>query len=147
LVEEFVRAAEKRFPGVLIQFEDFAGPNAIRLLAKFRDRACCFNDDIQGTGGVALAAILVAERITGRKLSDERFVIAGAGGASTGIARTIVAAMVEAGLDAAAAREKIWPTDSRGLVVHPTSDEHKREFARSPFKTMPLLLFKACSSV
>lgn len=129
LLEEFVRAANRKFPGVLIQFEDFVGPNALRLLDLYRDRVCCFNDDIQGTGAVALAALLASERVTGRRLPDEKVVIAGAGGAGTGIARAICAAMKEEGLSDEAARSRIWTTDSKGLVTK-TGDPYKREFAR-----------------
>jgi malate dehydrogenase (oxaloacetate-decarboxylating)(NADP+) len=128
LVDEFVAAASARFPQVLIQFEDFAGPNALRLLARYRDQVCCFNDDVQGTGAVVLAVLLAAERRTGRTLTDERIVIAGAGGAGLGIAASIAAAMG----DAAMARERLWLVDSRGLVVcsEEPRDRHKQVFAR-----------------
>lgn len=132
LVEEFLEAASRTFPGVLIQFEDFAQANALRLLDRYRDRFLCFNDDIQGTGGVALAAMLSAERLTGRRLAAERVVIAGAGSAGIGIARLLTAAMVESGIPPDRARDKISLVDSRGLVTldRPALPPPKAEFAR-----------------
>jgi malate dehydrogenase (oxaloacetate-decarboxylating)(NADP+) len=132
LVEEFMEAASRTFPGVLIQFEDFAQANALRLLDKYRDRFLCFNDDIQGTGAVALAAILAAERATGRRLAAERVVIAGAGSAAIGIARLLTAAMIESGISPDRARDKISLVDSRGLVTRDRAGlpPYKAEFAR-----------------
>lgn len=122
LLDEFMEAATRTFPGVLIQFEDFAQINAFRLLDRYRNRYFCFNDDIQGTGAVALAALLAAERITGRRLAAERIVIAGAGSAGLGIARTMETAMMESGVQPERAREKIWIVDSKGLVTQHRQD-------------------------
>ncbi|HLG41820.1 MAG TPA: NAD-dependent malic enzyme [Planctomycetota bacterium] len=132
LLEEFVTSAQEVFPGVLIQFEDFAQANAWRLLERYRDRVRCFNDDIQGTGAVGLAALLASERVTGRKLREEKIVIAGAGSAGTGIARCVIAALRDEGCPESQATANLWLADSKGLVVRsrPLLDPHKRPFAR-----------------
>jgi malate dehydrogenase (oxaloacetate-decarboxylating)(NADP+) len=133
LIEEFIVAAQEVFPGVLLQFEDFANVNAFRLLARYRDRICAFNDDIQGTGAMALAGLRAAQRLTGRRLADERLLFFGAGGANTGIATLAVAAMTQAGLTQADARARCWFMDSRGLVVAGRAGlaAHKQPFAQA----------------
>ena len=92
-IEAFVQSVDRALPGVLLQWEDFALPNAHRLLDRYRDRLCTFNDDIQGTAAVTLAVVLAAGRVTATKLADQRIVILGAGSAGTGIADAIVAAL------------------------------------------------------
>lgn len=141
LIEEFVVAVQDVFPNTLIQFEDFANTNAFALLEKYRDRACTFNDDIQGTAAVALAGILSASRITGATLADHRLLFLGAGSASVGIAELIVSAMVYEGMSESAARERCWFVDSKGLVVKSRTDlaRHKLPFAHE-FEPMGDLL-------
>ena len=131
LLDEFIAATQVVFPGVVVQFEDFANQNAFRLLQKWRDRICTFNDDIQGTAAVALAGIVSALRISGGRLGEQRLLFLGAGEAATGIADLAVTAMVAEGLTPAAARARCWLFDSRGLVHDGRSDlvEHKRPYA------------------
>jgi len=131
LLEEFVQALGEVFPGCLVQFEDFANRNAFPLLARYRDRICSFNDDIQGTAAVTLAGLLSALRITGGRLGEQKLLFAGAGAAATGIADIVVEAMVEKGVARAEAVAKCWFFDSSGLVVGSRGDlaSHKRPYA------------------
>ena len=131
LVEEFVTAAQEVFPGVLVQFEDFGNANAFRVLARYRDRVCSFNDDIQGTGAMGLAGISASLRLTGASLADQRILFFGAGEANLGIGSIVVAALRRAGLYDGDARSRCWFVDSKGLLVsaRPGLAEHKRPFA------------------
>jgi len=116
-VEAFVSAVIERWPHVLLQWEDFAGSNAGRLLERYRDRLCTFNDDIQGTAAVAAATLLAAINLTGTPLTEQRIVLFGAGSAGIGIATLLLAAMMDAGLSEAEARRRLYAVDKDGLLV------------------------------
>jgi malate dehydrogenase (oxaloacetate-decarboxylating)(NADP+) len=134
LVDEFVRAVQKKYPRALIQFEDFLTPDAYALLNANRDRVLCFNDDIQGTAAVTLAGVFASSRLTGRPFADLRVMFLGAGSAATGIADLMTSALVNEGLTLEDARKRLWFVDVRGLVVksrtdlmphnHPYAHEH-----------------------
>jgi malate dehydrogenase (oxaloacetate-decarboxylating) len=116
-VEAFVDAVHRRWPDVLLQWEDFANHNAGRLLERYRDRLCTFNDDIQGTAAVAAGTLLSAMRVTGVPLTEQRVAIVGAGSAGCGIAALLLRAMVDAGLPEPEARRRFWAIDRDGLLV------------------------------
>ena len=131
-VDDFVAAVKQRYPKCCIQWEDFANSSAVPILARYRDRICTFNDDIQGTAGVALAGIFAALRLTGQKLAEQRFLFLGAGSAATGIAELISLAMAKEGLALAAARHRSALFDINGLLVKGRTDvaEFQRPFVQ-----------------
>ena len=131
-VDEFVSAVQAEFPHALIQFEDWAGNDAIRHLERYRDRVCCFNDDIQGTAAVALAGLLGALRITGAPLSRQRFLFLGAGSASIGVAELLAKSMSAEGLPMEEARSRIALFDRQGLITVDRREMHdyQRPFAQ-----------------
>jgi malate dehydrogenase (oxaloacetate-decarboxylating) len=116
-VEQFMQSVQSRWPGALIQFEDFAGHNANRLLERYRDTACSFNDDIQGTAAVTVGTLLAACKAKDERLRDQVVTFCGAGSAGCGIAEQIVAQMVSEGLNDMQARKRIFMINSRGLVI------------------------------
>jgi malate dehydrogenase (oxaloacetate-decarboxylating)(NADP+) len=138
-VDEFVAAVQRLYPKCCIQWEDFANLNAVPILARYGDRICTFNDDIQGTAGIALAGIFGALRLTGQKLAEQRFLFLGAGSAATGIAELISLAMVREGVELAAARRRNALFDINGLVVTARADlaDFQKPFAQdhSPVAT------------
>lgn len=130
LVDEFVKAARTVFPGVVIQWEDFRKDNALRILDRYRHEVPSFNDDIQGTGAVALASMLAAGRITGRRITEERILIYGAGAAGLGIARQLGNELRFAGLAGDELRKAVLVMDSRGVLSDGRElDEYKKELA------------------
>ncbi len=115
-IESFIRCVKKRYPNVLLQWEDFGRDHARKLLDRYRDQILSFNDDIQGTAAVALAALLSANRVAKQCLRDEKVAILGAGSAGVGIADMIVLAMVEEGLSREEACQRIYLIDIEGLI-------------------------------
>ena len=116
-VETFVTAVERRWPHILLQWEDFAGANASRLLERYRDRLCTFNDDIQGTAAVTTATLLAAVNATGIPLREQTVAMFGAGSAGIGIVNLLIAAMKEQGLSEEQARKRIYAFNRYGLIV------------------------------
>jgi malate dehydrogenase (oxaloacetate-decarboxylating) len=121
-VEEFITAVRERWPDVLLQWEDFANANAARLLERYRDRLCTFNDDIQGTAAVAAAALLAAVNVTGAKLGEQRIVLLGAGSAGSGIGTLLLKAMTQDGMSETAARQSFFAVDRNGLLIEGMND-------------------------
>ncbi|MBF0359711.1 MAG: NAD-dependent malic enzyme [Oligoflexia bacterium] len=116
-IDKFVAAVQKVFPSVILQWEDFLKANAIKQLARFRNKLCTFNDDIQGTAGVVVAGLFGALRITGKTMKDQRILVAGAGASAQGISDLIVSALMEDGFSKEEAIKRIWTVDSKGLVT------------------------------
>jgi malate dehydrogenase (oxaloacetate-decarboxylating)(NADP+) len=140
LVDEFVRAVQKKYPGALIQFEDFLTPDAYALLERYRDRVLCFNDDIQGTAAVALAGAYASTRITKIAFRDLRIMFLGAGSAATGIADLMTSAFLSEGLSLEDARRRLWFVDVQGLVTKSRKDlmPHNLPYAHE-HRSLPFL--------
>ena len=132
-VETFVSAVKKRWPHVLLQWEDFAGSNAARLLARYRDQLCTFNDDIQGTAAVATATLLSAVNVTGIPLKDQKIIVLGFGTAGIGIANLMLSEIQQEGLSEAEARKRFYAIDRYGLLVEGGKDirPEQQPYARS----------------
>jgi malate dehydrogenase (oxaloacetate-decarboxylating)(NADP+) len=137
-VQEFVAAVQEEFPHCCIQFEDWARADAFRLLARYRDRVCCFNDDIQGSAAAVLAGMRNALRITGGKLGGQTFLFLGAGAAGIGISDLLTQAMALEGLSTEDARARIWLFNRNGLVESTRSDvfDVQRPYAHRHAPTM-----------
>jgi malate dehydrogenase (oxaloacetate-decarboxylating) len=119
-VESFVSAVQERWPHVLLQWEDFAQANANRILARYRERLCTFNDDIQGTAVVTVGTLLAAINVTGVPLAEQRIAVLGAGSAGCGISALLMKAMIADGLPEAEARQRFYLVDREGLLFDDT---------------------------
>jgi malate dehydrogenase (oxaloacetate-decarboxylating) len=133
-IETFVTTVSERWPDVLLHWEDFAGSNAARLLERYRDRLCTFNDDIQGTAAIAASSLLAAVNVTGVPLTEQRVAVLGAGSAGCGIVSLLLQAMIDAGADEAEARSHFFLVDRNGLLVEGMPDITP---AQKPFLQKP----------
>ena len=130
-IEEFVEAVKERYPNVLLQWEDFARPNALPLLKRYRDSICSFNDDIQGTASVALAAVYSALGLSKTPIKDHRFAVLGGGSAGIGICNQLAQAIAtEEGMTEEEARKLFYIVDLHGLFVE---DDHELDYSQRPF--------------
>lgn len=125
-VDEFIAAVKRRWPNVLLQFEDFAQANAVPLLERYRDELCCFNDDVQGTASVVVGTLMAACQARQQTLADQRVVFVGGGSAGCGIAEQTVVAMQAEGISEAAARARVFMVDREGLMT--TDQDWHRDF-------------------
>jgi malate dehydrogenase (oxaloacetate-decarboxylating) len=132
LIAAYVDCARRLFPNALLHWEDFGPANARRILLEYRDHVCTFNDDMQGTGAIVLAAALGGIRVAATRLSEQRIVVFGAGTAGVGIADQLGAAMVSDGLDPDQATRRFWCVDRQGLLVDDMSDlrDFQQPYAR-----------------
>ncbi|MFC8784959.1 NAD-dependent malic enzyme [Streptomyces nigra] len=136
-IERYLRTASAMFPGALLHFEDFGPGNARRILEQYREQYRIFNDDVQGTGAIALAATLAAVRVSGIPMRDQRLVVYGSGTAGVGIADQLHDAMVRDGADEERATAQIWLVDKQGLLTRDMTDlrDFQRRYARDPGET------------
>ncbi|MGQ4277135.1 NAD-dependent malic enzyme [Pseudidiomarina sp. E22-M8] len=121
-IQEFMHAVRRRWPEAMIQFEDFAQPNAMPILQRYRDDFCCFNDDIQGTAAVTVGTLLAACKAKGVQLKHQRVAFVGAGSAGCGIAEQVIAQMVAEGLTDNQARQQVYMVDRFGLLTQGMED-------------------------
>ena len=130
-VDEFISVITDVFPKICIQWEDFAGSDAVMILDKYREKICTFNDDIQGTASVAAAGLISACRLTGKPITEQKFLFLGAGSAGTGIASLMVKILQDNGLSAEEALNCLWMFNSKGLLVNSRTDleSYKKQFA------------------
>jgi malate dehydrogenase (oxaloacetate-decarboxylating)(NADP+) len=146
LVDELVDAVQEVFPLCCIHFEDWTGVDAVHLLARYRDKVCCYNDDIQGTASVTLAGLLNATRVKGTRLADEKILFLGAGSAGIGIADLIASAMMKEGLSEEKARARVYLFDVHGLIERRRTDlvDFQRPYAHSlePIRDFALAIEK-----
>lgn len=148
-VDEFVHAVQEVYPRACIQFEDFTNKTAIPLLGRYRDRVCCFNDDIQGTASVAVAGLFGAARLTGKRMSDQRYLFLGAGSAAVGIADLICMQLVREGVPEEAARARCFLMNSKGLITaaSPGLSDYQRRYAHAITQAAPTTLIDAVRCV
>lgn len=141
-VDEFVEAVQEVFPNCCIHFEDWTGVDAIALLARYRDKISCYNDDIQGTAGVTLAGLINALKISGGQLKDQRILFLGSGSAAIGLADLIVSALGQQGVAPEKARQQIRMFDTRGLIVagRPGLSTAKLAYAYKGTPSKPFLI-------
>ena len=132
LIDEYLKVASERYPNALLHFEDFGPSNARRILVKNRERYRIFNDDMQGTGAIVMAAVISGLKVTKQKFAEQRLVVYGAGTAGTGMADQISAAMQREGLSRDEARRRVWLIDRNGLVSDDMKNlpDYQQEYAR-----------------
>ncbi|HBZ69449.1 MAG TPA: NAD-dependent malic enzyme, partial [Deltaproteobacteria bacterium] len=146
-VDEFVEAVQEVFPNCCLHFEDWTGVDAIALLARYRNKVCCYNDDIQGTAGVVLAGLINALKINGGQLKEQRILFLGAGSAAIGLADLYVSALGQQGVAPDSARQKVRMFDTQGLVVagRPGLAAHKLPYAHKLAPSKPFNHLDAAS--
>ncbi len=133
-IDRYVSLASERFPNAILHWEDFSGPPARAILARYGDTLCTFDDDIQGTAAVGLACVLSGVRVSGGRLVDQQIVVFGAGSAGVGIADLIALAMTEDGLTAQEAADRIYLLDRPGLLTSDMTDlyDYQQPYAKDP---------------
>lgn len=139
-IEAFVVAINEVFPKICIQWEDFKGVDAIRILNKFKDKVCTYNDDIQGTAAIATAGFISISRLMGKPFLEQKFLFFGAGAAAFGIADLLVQKFQKDGLSREEALEHIWMFDVNGLLVQSRTDlaDYQKQFAHNGTPTNDL---------